>query len=147
MIYWIFLGLAIIAEIIGTLLMKYASVSGEMTGHIVMYFMITGSYVMLSLAVKKVALGVAYALWEGIGILIITIFSVMWFGETLSPLKIAGLVTLIGGILLVKSGTRKPKQPNCHRGNRPPSVQELKTQTTGHHKGVAVESGEHHAAA
>ncbi|MBE7799388.1 multidrug/spermidine efflux SMR transporter subunit MdtJ [Yersinia pestis] len=142
-IYWIFLGLAII----GTLSMKYASVSGEMTGHIVMYFMITGSYVMLSLAVKKVALGVAYALWEGIGILIITIFSVMWFGETLSPLKIAGLVTLIGGILLVKSGTRKPKQPNCHRGNRPPSVQELKTQTTGHHKGVAVESGEHHAAA
>ncbi|WP_016590019.1 multidrug/spermidine efflux SMR transporter subunit MdtJ, partial [Yersinia pestis] len=136
MIYWIFLGLAIIAEIIGTLSMKYASVSGEMTGHIVMYFMITGSYVMLSLAVKKVALGVAYALWEGIGILIITIFSVMWFGETLSPLKIAGLVTLIGGILLVKSGTRKPKQPNCHRGNRPPSVQELKTQTTGHHKGV-----------
>ncbi len=130
MIYWIFLGLAIIAEIIGTLSMKYASVSGEMTGHIVMYFMITGSYVMLSLAVKKVALGVAYALWEGIGILIITIFSVMWFGETLSPLKIAGLVTLIGGILLVKSGTRKPKQPNCHRGNRPPSVQELKTQTT-----------------
>lgn len=119
MIYWIFLGLAIIAEIIGTLSMKYASVSGEMTGHIVMYFMITGSYVMLSLAVKKVALGVAYALWEGIGILIITIFSVMWFGETLSPLKIAGLVTLIGGILLVKSGTRKPKQPNCHRGNRP----------------------------
>ncbi len=147
MIYWIFLGLAIIAEIIGTLSMKYASVSGEMTGHIVMYFMITGSYVMLSLAVKKVALGVAYALWEGIGILIITIFSVMWFGETLSPLKIAGLVTLIGGILLVKSGTRKPKQPNCHRGNRPPSVQELKTQTTGHHKGVAVESGEHLAAA
>ncbi|PVF12477.1 multidrug/spermidine transporter subunit MdtJ [Yersinia pestis] len=145
-IYWIFLGLAIIAEIIGTLSMKYASVSGEMTGHIVMYFMITGSYVMLSLAVKKVALGVAYALWEG-RILIITIFSVMWFGETLSPLKIAGLVTLIGGILLVKSGTRKPKQPNCHRGNRPPSVQELKTQTTGHHKGVAVESGEHHAAA
>ncbi|AJJ02702.1 small Multidrug Resistance family protein [Yersinia pseudotuberculosis IP 32953] len=147
MIYWIFLGLAIIAEIIGTLSMKYASVSGEMTGHVVMYFMITGSYVMLSLAVKKVALGVAYALWEGIGILIITIFSVMWFGETLSPLKIAGLVTLIGGILLVKSGTRKPKQPNRHRGNRPPSVQGLKTQTTGHHKGVAVESGEHHAAA
>ncbi len=75
MIYWIFLGLAIIAEIIGTLSMKYASVSGEMTGHIVMYFMITGSYVMLSLAVKKVALGVAYALWEGSASLLL-LFSV-----------------------------------------------------------------------
>ncbi|AHM73713.2 multidrug/spermidine efflux SMR transporter subunit MdtJ [Yersinia hibernica] len=112
MIYWIFLGLAIVAEIIGTLSMKYASVSGEMAGHIVMYIMITGSYILLALAVKKVALGVAYALWEGIGILIITVFSVLWFDESLSPLKIAGLVTLVGGIMLVKSGTRKPKKPN-----------------------------------
>ncbi|CNB54321.1 putative inner membrane protein [Yersinia intermedia] len=115
MIYWIFLGLAIVAEIIGTLSMKYASVSGEMAGHIVMYFMITGSYILLALAVKKVALGVAYALWEGIGILIITVFSVLWFDESLSPLKIAGLVTLIGGIMLVKSGTRKPKKPSSPR--------------------------------
>lgn len=117
MIYWIFLGLAIVAEIIGTLSMKYASVSGEMTGHIVMYFMITGSYIMLALAVKKVALGVAYALWEGIGILIITVFSVLWFDESLSPLKIAGLVTLVGGIMLVKSGTRKPKKVNSQSQN------------------------------
>ena len=125
MIYWIFLGLAIVAEIIGTLSMKYASVSGEMAGHIVMYFMITGSYILLALAVKKVALGVAYALWEGIGILIITVCSVLWFDESLSPLKIAGLVTLVGGIMLVKSGTRKPKQPDS----------------------VSNNSGEHHAAA
>lgn len=117
MIYWIFLGLAIVAEIIGTLSMKYASVSGEMAGHIVMYFMITGSYILLALAVKKVALGVAYALWEGIGILIITVFSVLWFDESLSPLKIAGLVTLIGGIMLVKSGMRKPKKPSSPRKN------------------------------
>ncbi|CNE32248.1 multidrug/spermidine efflux SMR transporter subunit MdtJ [Yersinia bercovieri] len=117
MIYWIFLGLAIVAEIIGTLSMKYASVSGEMTGHIVMYFMITGSYILLALAVKKVALGVAYALWEGIGILIITIFSVLWFDESLSVLKIAGLATLVAGIMLVKSGTRKPKKPGNQSRN------------------------------
>ncbi|OVZ86102.1 multidrug transporter subunit MdtJ [Yersinia frederiksenii] len=127
MIYWIFLGLAIVAEIIGTLSMKYASVSGEMTGHIVMYFMITGSYILLALAVKKVALGVAYALWEGIGILIITVFSVLWFDESLSPLKIAGLVTLVGGIMLVKSGTRKPKKPGSGK--------------------ISTQSGEHHATA
>ncbi|ATM95697.1 putative inner membrane protein [Yersinia frederiksenii] len=127
MIYWIFLGLAIVAEIIGTLSMKYASVSGDMTGHIVMYFMITGSYILLALAVKKVALGVAYALWEGIGILIITVFSVLWFDESLSPLKIAGLVTLVGGIMLVKSGTRKPKKPGSSK--------------------ISTKSGEHHATA
>jgi spermidine export protein MdtJ len=107
MIYWIFLGLAIVAEIIGTLSMKYASLTGGMTGHLVMYVMITGSYILLSLAVKRVALGVAYALWEGIGIVFITLFSVIGFGESISLMKVIGLVTLIAGIMLVKSGIRK----------------------------------------
>ena len=113
MIYWMFLGLAIITEVIGTLSMKYASVSGDSAGMIVMYIMIASSYILLSMAVKKVALGVAYALWEGIGILIITTFSVMWFHESLSPLTLGGLALLIAGITLIKYGTKKvqKKQP------------------------------------
>ncbi|EPL4401222.1 multidrug/spermidine efflux SMR transporter subunit MdtJ [Morganella morganii] len=113
MIYWMFLGLAIITEVIGTLSMKYASVSGDSAGMIVMYIMIASSYILLSMAVKKVALRVAYALWEGIGILIITTFSVMWFHESLSPLKLGGLALLIAGITLIKYGTKKvqKKQP------------------------------------
>ncbi|HHN8430296.1 TPA: multidrug/spermidine efflux SMR transporter subunit MdtJ [Morganella morganii] len=115
MIYWMFLGLAIITEVIGTLSMKYASVSGGSAGMIVMYIMIASSYILLSMAVKKVALGVAYALWEGIGILIITTFSVMWFHESLSPLKLGGLALLIAGITLIKYGTKKvqKKQPDA----------------------------------
>ncbi|WP_290503278.1 multidrug/spermidine efflux SMR transporter subunit MdtJ, partial [Leclercia sp. UBA5076] len=61
-----------------------------------------------SFAVKKIALGVAYALWEGIGILLITLFSVLLFDESLSLMKMAGLTTLVAGIILIKSGTRKP---------------------------------------
>ncbi|UWX95213.1 multidrug/spermidine efflux SMR transporter subunit MdtJ [Enterobacter mori] len=108
MFYWILLALAIIAEITGTLSMKWASVSDGHTGYILMLVMITLSYIFLSFAVKKIALGVAYALWEGIGILLITLFSVMIFDETLSTMKIAGLTTLVVGIVLIKSGTRKP---------------------------------------
>ncbi len=53
MIYWIFLVLAIICEVIGTLSMKYASVSGGYTGMIVMWLMIATSYIFLAIAVKK----------------------------------------------------------------------------------------------
>lgn len=108
MFYWILLALAIVAEITGTLSMKWASVSDGSTGFILMLVMITLSYIFLSFAVKKIALGVAYALWEGIGILLITLFSVMLFDETLTTMKIAGLTTLVVGIVLIKSGTRKP---------------------------------------
>ncbi|MDC9612652.1 multidrug/spermidine efflux SMR transporter subunit MdtJ [Xenorhabdus khoisanae] len=107
MIYWMFLILAIVAEVIGTLSMKQASVSGDFTGMIVMYTMITTSYILLAIAVKKVALGVAYALWEGIGILFITTFSVLWFNESLSLMKIGGLVLLMAGIALIKIGSKK----------------------------------------
>ncbi|TCV94334.1 multidrug/spermidine efflux SMR transporter subunit MdtJ [Biostraticola tofi] len=109
MIYWIYLGFAILAEITGTLSMKHASVSGGMTGHIAMYVMITVSYILLSLAVKKIALGVAYALWEGIGILFITLCSVLWFDEPISLLKILGLAVLIAGILLLKISASSDK--------------------------------------
>lgn len=108
MFYWILLALAIVAEITGTLSMKWASVSDGSTGFILMLGMITLSYIFLSFAVKKIALGVAYALWEGVGILLITLFSVMIFDETLTTMKIAGLTTLVAGIVLIKSGTRKP---------------------------------------
>ncbi|EEC3188017.1 multidrug/spermidine efflux SMR transporter subunit MdtJ [Salmonella enterica subsp. enterica serovar Kentucky] len=111
MCYWILLALAIATEITDTLSMKWASVGNGNAGFILMLVMITLSYIFLSFAVKKIALGVAYALWEGIGILFITIFSVLLFDEALSTMKIAGLLTLVAGIVLIKSGTRKPGKP------------------------------------
>ncbi|MGK9175546.1 multidrug/spermidine efflux SMR transporter subunit MdtJ [Yokenella regensburgei] len=112
MFYWILLALAILAEITGTLSMKWATESGGNAGFILMLIMIAVSYILLSFAVKKIALGVAYALWEGIGILLITLCSVVIFGETLTTLKVAGLATLVCGIVLIKSGTRSGKSLN-----------------------------------
>lgn len=110
MLYWILLLLAIISEVIGTLTMKWASASGERTGYIFMLSMITLSYIFLTFAVRRIPLGVAYAMWEGIGIVLITLFSIFLFGESLSPMKAAGLLTLIVGITLIKLGTVTAKE-------------------------------------
>ncbi|MBJ3816171.1 multidrug/spermidine efflux SMR transporter subunit MdtJ [Shimwellia pseudoproteus] len=107
--YWILLLLAIIAEITGTLTLKWASINNHPQGYIFMLVMITLSYVLLAFSVKKIALGVAYALWEGIGILFITVFSALLFNESLSVVKIIGLLTLVVGIVLIKSGTQPKK--------------------------------------
>jgi len=105
MIYWILLGLAIATEIIGTLSMKWSSVNDSNLGYIFMLGMITLSYILLSFSIKRIALGVAYAMWEGVGILFITLFSVLLFDEAISALKITGLATLVIGIVFIKSGT------------------------------------------
>ncbi|WP_370586251.1 multidrug/spermidine efflux SMR transporter subunit MdtJ [Pantoea dispersa] len=110
MLYWILLALAIAAEITGTVSMKWASVNGGSAGYIFMLLMIALSYIFLTFAVKRIALGVAYAMWEGVGILFITLFSVMLFDEALSVMKAAGLITLIAGIALIKAGTFSRKE-------------------------------------
>lgn len=107
---WGLLVLAIVTEIIGTLTMKWSSLNQSQLGYVVMLGMIACSYFFLSFAIKRIALGVAYALWEGIGILLITSFSVQLFDETLSLMKICGLITLITGILLIKVGSGEVKE-------------------------------------
>lgn len=116
MIYWIFLGLAIVAEITGTLSMKWSSVSEANTGYFFMLAMIALSYILLSFSVKKIALGVAYAMWEGVGILIITLCSVLLFDESVSLLKVSGLGMLVAGIVLLKSGMHSNRQSAQKRG-------------------------------
>ncbi|MBS6034159.1 MULTISPECIES: multidrug/spermidine efflux SMR transporter subunit MdtJ [Pantoea] len=113
---WILLSLAIVTEIIGTLFMKWSSLNGSQSGYLMMLGMIACSYIFLSFAIKRIALGVAYALWEGIGIMLITLFSVQLFGESLSVLKLCGLMTLVVGIVLIKTGTRAT--PEVNHGHR-----------------------------
>ncbi|UQQ17767.1 multidrug/spermidine efflux SMR transporter subunit MdtJ [Salmonella sp. WGH-01] len=110
MFYWILLALAIATEITGTLSMKWASVGNGNAGFILMLVMITLSYIFLSFAVKRLP-RCSVCLMGRIGILFITIFSVLLFDEALSTMKIAGLLTLVAGIVLIKSGTRKPGKP------------------------------------
>lgn len=110
--YWLFLIFAILTEVTGTLSMKYASVSGNLSGHVMMYLMITVSYLLLSVAVKRIALGVAYALWEGVGLVLISLGSVLAFEEAIGPLKLAGLAVLVAGIFLIKSGSSMPEKGN-----------------------------------
>lgn len=103
---WIYLFIAIISEVIGTASMKFAAIHYPILGFGLMYAMIGLSYFFLALAIKRVPVGVAYALWEGIGIVLITLVSVTWLGESLGLLKAVGLGVMIAGILLIKSGTR-----------------------------------------
>lgn len=55
-----------------------------------MYAMIGLSYGFLALAVKRALLVVAYALREGIGIVLITVVSVTWLGESIGLLGAPG---------------------------------------------------------
>lgn len=103
---WLYLFIAILFEVVGTASIKLLAHDFPLVGYSILYSLIGLSYYFLSLSVRKVPVGVAYALWEGIGIVLITAISVTWFNEPLGVFKIAGLGLIIVGILLIKAGTQ-----------------------------------------
>ena len=101
---WLFLGLAIASEVIGLTVMKAAVARGYFSGYLVLYALIALSYFFLSKAVKTISIGVAYAIWEGSGIALITLVSAVVFQQILTIRELTGIAMALTGILMVNAG-------------------------------------------
>lgn len=108
MYYWMFMIFAIVSEVIGTLAMKYSTQGAPLTGLSIMYVMLIFSYTSLAIAIKKIPIAVAYGAWESLGLVLIAIFSFFLFAEPLSATKIAAIICIIAGIILLERGIDEP---------------------------------------
>lgn len=106
-----FLALAIAGEVIATTFLKFTS--GEKA--VWWAYPIVGvgyifAFAMLSLTLSRgVPLGIAYALWAGIGVVLVAIISWIVFHETLTPVQLAGMALVIVGAMLLELGARHPE--------------------------------------
>jgi multidrug transporter EmrE-like cation transporter len=101
MYYWFMLVLAVVAEVISTVGMKYAATSSPITGYIVMALMISLSFYAFSRAVVHIPLAVSYAIWEGLGLFLIGVAGVVLFGEYLTLGEMFAIALMLFGLLLV----------------------------------------------
>jgi small multidrug resistance pump len=103
---YLFLALAIVSEVIATSFLKLAS--GEKSvwwAYVIVAVGYVVSFVMLSLTLRDgVPLGIAYAIWAGIGVVAVAIISWVVFHETLTWQQIAGMVLVAGGVALLELG-------------------------------------------
>lgn len=60
------------------------------------------SFILLSIAVRSLPIGTAYAVWVGIGALGTAVLGIALFGESLTPARAASLAMLVGGIIGLK---------------------------------------------
>ena len=99
---WIMLLIAGSLEITWAVAMKYSegfSKLGPSALTAVTYIL---SAVFLALALKKLPLGTAYAMWTGMGIIGTTVLGVLLFKETLSFLQVVCILLIAGGIAGLK---------------------------------------------
>ena len=96
---YVFLGLAILFEIVGTSLLKISDGFTRLwpsVGVAVGYGM---AFWMLSLTLRSVPLSIAYAVWAGLGTALIAVVGIWLFGEPLSILKVIGISLIIAGVV------------------------------------------------
>lgn len=104
MLQWCALILAIITEVVGTTMLKIVGQNESAGGYVFLLAMIGLSYFLLSKAIVKIPLSVAYATWEGMGLIAITGIGCVLFNEGLSGTKILGVGAVLVGIVLLKHG-------------------------------------------
>ncbi|AAM72684.1 MAG TPA: QacE family quaternary ammonium compound efflux SMR transporter [Chlorobaculum sp.] len=95
---WLYLILAIIAEVSGTTSMKLSAGFTKPVPSVFIFVFYATSLTFLTLALRTLPVGMSYAIWSALGTALITAIGVLWFGEGLNALKIISLILIIAGI-------------------------------------------------
>jgi multidrug transporter EmrE-like cation transporter len=101
--HWFFLLAAIAVEIVATAALK-SVVSAPWLVAFLPLALIGLSFALLSIALRVIPLAVAYAVWEGLGIVGIAVVGHLLFGEHLTAERIVALAAILAGILLLERG-------------------------------------------
>lgn len=109
---WLILLVAIIVEVAGTLCLKLTTVVQGVpnkvfagTGVAILYI---ATFILMTIVVKRLEVGVAYAVWSGVGTALVTISGIVLFSETVAWSKLAGVVCIIAGVCLLHISSKQP---------------------------------------
>jgi small multidrug resistance pump len=107
MLSWIVLYLAIAFEITGTVLLKQSKGMSSLVATVASLGAYAVSLACLGFALKHLEVGIAYAIWSGLGTLAVAVIGMAFFGEVASPSKLFCLALVVAGVVgLNLSGAR-----------------------------------------
>ncbi|MBB4823542.1 small multidrug resistance pump [Sporosarcina luteola] len=101
---WVYLSMAILFEIIGTLSMKLSEGFTKGVPSVLMVVFYILAFASLNFSLKTLPVSVAYAIWSGIGTAAIAVLGYYFFRETLTVTKVIAIGLIIAGVVLLHSG-------------------------------------------
>ena len=100
--HYLYLSAAIVVEVIGTSMLKVSDGFSKLWPSVATIASYTVAIVLLSFAVKVIPVGVAYAIWSGVGVALITVVGWIAFKEHLSPAALFGIGLIVAGVLVLQ---------------------------------------------
>ncbi|REC52725.1 QacE family quaternary ammonium compound efflux SMR transporter [Chryseobacterium piscium] len=98
---YVFLSLAIILEVVGSSFMKASHGFTKLLPTVVTVVAYLVCFFFLSQALKSIPLGIAYAIWGGLGIVLTAIISVVVFKQSLDIPAIIGIILIVAGVVVM----------------------------------------------
>jgi len=99
--YW-YLTIAIIAEVLATSALKESEGFSRLVPSLIVLAGYGVSFYFLSLVLQTIPIGVAYALWAGLGIGLITIVGVVMFGQKMDLPAVIGIALIVSGVVVLR---------------------------------------------
>ena len=101
--HWAYLALAIVAEVTGSAALKQ---SAGFTKPVFTFLSVASfgiALFFLSLALRAVPLGIAYAIWAGVGIVLVSLLGAVLFRQTLDIPAVVGIALSVAGVIVINT--------------------------------------------
>jgi small multidrug resistance pump len=97
--YWLFLSVAILLEVAGTTCMKLSQGFTKPLPSALIFVFYGLAFTALNFALKAIDVSVAYAIWAGVGTVLIALIGFWYFEESATPLKVASIALIVAGVI------------------------------------------------
>lgn len=100
--HWLYLGAAILFETIGTTALHASQQFSRFWPSVLVVVAYAVSFYLLAIVLRYIPVGVAYAIWSGLGICFIALIGFIVFGQRLDLPALIGLGMIIAGIVVIQ---------------------------------------------
>jgi small multidrug resistance pump len=99
---WLYLSIAILAEVVATSSLKAAEGFTRLTPSLMVILGYGTAFYFLSLTLRTMQVGTAYAIWSGVGTVLVSLIAWILFNQKLDAAAIAGITLIIAGVVIIK---------------------------------------------
>lgn len=100
-LYWLYLGIAIVTEVIGTSALKSAEGFTRFWPSVIVVVSYALSFYLLSLTLKSIPVGVVYAVWSGVGMVLLAVIGAVFFKQMLDTPAMIGIGLILAGVVVI----------------------------------------------
>lgn len=102
---WVVLAIAIVLEVCGTVCLKLSNGMTRLLPVLGVVGFYVATFVLMSMSMKTLEVGTAYAVWAGLGTALITVAGIVLFGESFAWTKLLGTGLIIVGVALLHASS------------------------------------------